>query len=278
MLRVIDSHVHFWDRSRFRYEWLEGAGDPLESDFVPADLVASAPEGAGMVFVQADCRADQAVAEARWVSELADGGAPVLAIVAHAPLETDSRAQLAELATIPRVSGVRRLLQDEAPGFALQPEFVAGVRQLADFSFSMDLCIRAHQLTEVTELVRRCPDVAFVLDHLGKPAIGSEGLGGWEQDIAALAALPNVHCKLSGLLGEAPPDMRTAAALAPWLASALNAFGAERCMFGSDWPVVTAFGDYAQWVAVVDAAVAGASVTEHADVCGGTARRFYRVP
>jgi L-fuconolactonase len=277
MIATLDSHVHFWDRTRFRYEWLEGAGDPLESDFVPADLLASAPDLAGMVFVQADCRADQAVAEARWVSDLAAGGAPVLAIVAHAPLETDCRAQLAELAGVPRVAGVRRLLQDEAPRFALQESFIEGVRHLAEFSFSMDLCIRSHQLAEVTELVLQCPDVEFVLDHLGKPVIGPDGPSEWATDLAALAALPNVHCKLSGLLGEAPPEMRSPSALSPWLAVALEEFGADRCMFGSDWPVVTAFGDYADWFDVVDTALAGASAAERADVFAGTARRFYRV-
>jgi L-fuconolactonase len=277
MTDIVDSHVHFWDRTRFRYDWLAGAGDPLEADFGPADLLAAAPELSGMVFVQADCRADQAVAEARWVSELADSGAPVRAIVAHAPLELGSRVQLAELTRISRVVGIRRLLQDEGPGFALQEAFVDGVRRLADFSFSMDLCIRAHQLTEVTELVTRCPEVQFVLDHLGKPVVGPDGPGDWATELRALADRPNVQCKLSGLLGEAPPAMRSPAALAPWIQTALEAFGTDRCMFGSDWPVLTAFGEYADWLAVVDTALAGASPEERADVFADTASRFYRI-
>lgn len=277
MTDVLDAHVHFWDRTRFRYAWLDDVPPELAPDFGPDELRVAAPALSGAVFVQADCRAEQSLAEARWVSGLAAAGAPVRAIVAHAPLEADSRDALIALSGVPGVRGIRRLLQDEGAGFALQPAFVAGVQRLAEFSFSFDLCIRSHQLAEVTELVSRCPDVAFVLDHLGKPVVSAEGLGRWEADLAALAELPNVSCKLSGLLGEAPAELRTAADLAPWIDHALAVFGPDRCMFGSDWPVLDLFGDYAGWLDLMTTATAALPPDDRAAVFAGTAHRVYRI-
>jgi L-fuconolactonase len=267
--------VHFWNRDRFRYDWLEG--EPvLGRSFLPAELLAEPGAPDALVFVQADCRADESLAEARWVSAMRAEGVPIAGIVAHAALEDDCADHLDDLGETAGVVGVRRLLQDESPGFALSPGFVRGVRLLARHSFSMDLCIREHQLSEVTRLVRLCPDVEFVLDHLGKPAIGPGGPGAWAADLAELAAEPNVSCKLSGLMGEAPSELRSPAALAPWLEHALEVFGAERCMFGSDWPVLTAFDGYANWLDVVETALAGATTQERAAVRWGTAARVYR--
>lgn len=276
---LVDSHVHLWDRSRFDYAWLATESGALGRDFLPADLLGEVAhphvDFAGAVFVQADCRADQALAEAAWVSGLADAGAPIIGIVAAAQLETGDTDGLAALSNIPRVVGVRRLLQDEKPGFAVQDEFVAGVRSLAGYGFTMDLCIRQWQLPEATALVEACPEVAFVLDHLGKPTISSDAFAGWAEDLAALAHLPNVHCKLSGLMTEAPDDMRTPATLRRWLDHAVEVFGAERCMFGSDWPVLTLAGSYRWWVDLVLELVDDLSPAESLRVLNGTALATY---
>ena len=275
--------MHFWDRRRFDYAWLAGAGPALERDFRPDDL---APELAplvesgpvSLVFVQADCRSNQGAAEAAWVHGLAAAGAPVLAVVAHASLERgdDCAAELDELVReAPLVSGVRRLLQDEPPGFVTDASLAAGVRLLASRGLTMDLCVRQHQLDQVAELVEGCPDVLFVLDHLGKPRIADEELGAWATDISRIAALPNVRCKLSGLLSEAPPERRTSTALRPWLDHALGAFGPERCMFGSDWPVLTGAGGYDQWHEIVLGAISGLTEAERNRVLSGTAAATY---
>ena len=280
---LVDSHVHFWDRRRFHYEWLDGASPALQRDFLPEDL---APElwsltrvrAAGLVFVQADCRSDQGAAEVEWVHQLAQSGADVLAVVAHVPLHdglgcAPGLEHLVE--TAPLVSGVRRLLQDEPPGFVTDPSLVAGSRLLARHGLAMDLCVRQHQLGEVVELVDQCPDVLFVLDHLGKPRVTAEAFGPWAAEMTRLAERPHVRCKLSGLMSEAPPDRRTTTALRPWLELALEAFGTSRCMFGSDWPVLTDVSSYQAWCETVLDTIAVLSDEERGWVLSGTASATY---
>jgi L-fuconolactonase len=278
----VDSHVHFWELSRFDYRWLEGEGNPLRRDHLPDELCDDAAQARGLdlsaaVFVQADCRADQAAGEVAWVHELARAGAPVLAIVAHAALErgTDCDGELSELAAAPLVAGVRRLLQDEPPGFATSAMFVEGVRQLAAHRLSMDLCVRQYQLDEVARLVEACPDVVFVLDHLGKPVITPDHYEPWAAAMTRLAELPNVRCKLSGLATEASADARTTGALRPWLEHALETFGPDRCMVGSDWPVVTTATTYARWFDVLLDVMSEVSARDRARVLRMTAQETY---
>lgn len=276
---TIDSHVHFWDPGRLDYSWLAGEPD-LSRRFTPDDLDTGGVALEGLVFVQADCRAEQAAEEVAWVRSLAEAGTPVLGIVAHAPLETGRacRAVLATYSADPLVVGVRRLVQDEPPGFALGPEFVEAVRLLPDFGLSLDLCVRAHQLGEVTRLVEMCPDVTFVLDHLGKPPVTGDDLGPWADDLARLAELPHVSCKLSGLASEATPPARTSRVLLPYLEHALDAFGPDRCLFGSDWPVSRPVVDYRAWHDLVVGACARWGPDGRAQVLSGNARRIYGLP
>ena len=280
---LVDSHVHFWDRGRLHYEWLAGGSTALQRDFLPEDLVPelvalTRVSPAGLVFVQADCLPEQGDAEVAWVHELARSGAAVLAVVAHAPLEKGLGCEpgLERLVgTAPLVSGVRRLLQDEPPGFVTDPSLVAGVQLLARHGLAMDLCVRQHQLGEVVDLVDRCPDVLFVLDHLGKPRMTTEDLAPWAATLTRLAERPNVRCKLSGLMSEAPPGRRTTSGLRPWLEHALSAFGPRRCMFGSDWPVLTGVASYPQWCDIVLDTLAELSEEERRWVLSGTATATY---
>ena len=197
----VDGHLHFWDPDRFHYRWLRGDRH-LDRAFLPEHLDA---EPAGIVVVQADCLPAESAREAAWIQDLAARGTPVAAIVAHVALEDPAAAAagLADLAHVPLVTGVRRLLQDEPAGFARRPEFVAGVRLLARHGMTMDLCLRRHQIAEVTALVQDVPEVTFVLDHLGKPRVAATLDAAWARDIRDLAALPNIYCKLSGLATEA---------------------------------------------------------------------------
>lgn len=274
---VIDSHAHFWDRSRFDYRWLDEADPALSGTFLPEGLLANGVDVAGIVFVQADCRADQAGDEAAWVNGLADAGAPIQAIVAGAGLERGAAAatELTRLSVIRRVTGVRRLLQDEPAGFCAQPDLVDGVRLLAEYGFSMDLCIRQRQLPEATALVAQVADVQFVLDHLGKPRISDSAFDEWQTDIARLAAHPNVSCKLSGLMTEAPAGNGGPELLIPWVRHAIEVFGPARCLFGSDWPVLTTAGSYDDWHAIVTEAMHGLSPSEAQRIMRGTALERY---
>jgi predicted TIM-barrel fold metal-dependent hydrolase len=279
----VEHHVHFWDRRLFQYEWLEGESPALQRDFLPDDLATeraslASVRPAGLVFVQADCRSDQSTDEVAWIHRLAASGADVLAVVAHAPLHEGSGCEpgLEQLVgTAPLVAGVRRLLQDEPPGFLADPALVAGVRLLARHGLTMDLCVRQHQLDEVVDLVDRCPDVLFVLDHLGKPRVTTEYLTPWAASLTRIAARPNVRCKLSGLMSEAPPHRRTTSALRPWLEHALAAFGPDRCMFGSDWPVLAGVASYHQWCQTVLDLIVELPEEERALVLSDTATATY---
>ena len=280
---LVDSHVHFWDRRRFDYAGCRTRAPPCSvtsspRTWPPSSLSLTRVRPAGLVFVQADCRSEQSAAEVEWVHQLARSGADLLAVVAHAPLEqgVGCEPELERLVrTAPLVTGVRRLLQDERPGFLTDPSLVAGTQILARHGLAMDLCVRQHQLDEVVELVDQCPDVLFVLDHLGKPRVTTEAFGSWAAALTRLAERPNVRCKLSGLMSEAPPGRRTTSALRPWLEHALAAFGPSRCMFGSDWPVLADVASYHLWCEIVLDAIAGLSEEQRRSVLSGTATATY---
>jgi len=239
---MIDAHIHFWDPERLHYAWLE-ALPPLHRPFGPTEV-----EAEGFVFVQADCRDDEAWAEVEWVTALAERH-PILGIVAYAPVH--AHADLEALASHPLVVGVRKLLQGEPDALLGSDTLVEGVRALAEHGLTFDACVTHEQLPFVTRLAARCPDVTIVLDHLGKPDVAHHRLDPWRADLEALAAHANVVCKLSGLTTEADHAAWTPADLAPYLEHALACFGPDRCLFGSDWPVATLATSYERWVDVV---------------------------
>lgn len=245
---IVDSHLHFWDPEVLRYAWLEGFPS-IRRRFGPEEWTAASSglEIGQFIFVQADCAHDQGLAEVEWVVSLAD---PRLAgIVAFAPLERGRAAKpmLEALASKLLVKGIRRLIQGEAEGFARRADFQEGVRLLAEFGFSFDLCLKHHQLGETLELVAACPKVSFVLDHIAKPDIRQGLRQPWEGEIAALAKFPNVSCKISGMITEADWQHWTSADLRPYLDHVLECFGEDRLLFGGDWPVLNLAGAYQRW-------------------------------
>lgn len=247
---LIDTHLHLWDPQHLRYGWL--AGNPvLNQRYVLPEFRAATAmaEVVGAVFVQCDCAPEQSLAEARWVAQLAGEEPRIRGIVARAALERGAAArdELVELAALPLVRGIRRIIQGEPAGFCARPDFVAGVRLLGGFGFSFDLCLRRDQLGEAAELARACPEVRFVLDHGGNPDIAGRRLEPWASGLAAIAKLPNVVCKLSGLPTVADKERWTTADLAPTVDHLLTAFGPTRLLFGGDWPVVLLAASYQRW-------------------------------
>jgi len=278
---IVDTHVHFWAPGRLRYPWLDDEPE-LNRPFLPGDYRAAVPpvNVEALVFVQADTLPEQGLDEVAWVESLAARTPIIQGMVAFAPLEQGADVQpiLEELHGRPLVRGVRRLLQSEPdPEFCLRAGFVEGVRLLARYDLSFDICIFHHQLPGVLELVRRCPDVRFVLDHIGKPAIRDAILDPWREHIRTLAAMPNVYCKLSGLVTEADHARWTAADLQPYIEHVIECFGFDRVMFGSDWPVQVLATDYPRWVETLEQAVAGASENEKRRLFVENGRRFYRL-
>jgi len=276
MDRLIDAHIHFWDPDARHHDWLGEAPAQLRRRFVPADVEFGPRVPDGLIFVEADRRADEVLSEVDWVSTIARDAVPIVGIVAHAPLEQGSPVEplLEQLARRQLVVGVRRLLQDEPPALLADPALVEGTRLLAARGLSSDLCIRMEQLPAATKLVRACPETSFVLDHLAKPAVGQRFPGTWAEDLREMAACPNVSCKLSGLTTETAPGWRPAD-LIPYLRHAIDAFGPERCLFGSDWPVALLGTSYEGWLEVVLEATGDLGGSERAGILGENAVRIY---
>lgn len=278
-LRVIDAHVHFWDPSVLRYPWLEGEAD-LAGSFRPSDFSPlTSGDVDAVVFVEANVAPGQAAQEVAWVNDLADMEPRIAGIVAFVDLLDESRrdAALAAMSRTARVIGVRHNIQHQPAGFALQPAFVRGVQAVGASGLPFDLCITADQLDEVIDLVQRCPDVTFVLDHCGKPAIRDDAYDAWARDLERLASNAHVSCKISGLLTEARDDQRSADGLARWIERAHDCFGAERLLYGSDWPVSTLGGGALRWRAIVDAITASWPGAERQALFADNASRIYGI-
>ena len=278
MERVVDTHVHAWDTARLEHPWL--SREPaLPRRFLPAELDCGGVRVEAAVLVEADCRPDQADAETAWLLDLAREDPRVRGVVAAVPLEHGAACagRVEELAADPLVVGVRRLLQDEPAGFAVQAGLVEGTWLLAGTGLVSDLCVRARQLAEVTRLAAMCPEVTFVLDHLGKPEIAA-GAGSparqWASGLAGLASLPNVVCKLSGLTTQAAPGTPREP-LVTHLRYAVDCFSPARCLFGSDWPVASETATYRGWYETVRAAVSDLGDDEQAGIMQGNAARVY---
>lgn len=256
-MRVVDSHLHLWDPWELEYGWLEGAmaGRFAEEELFEEQLPGVAEEVA--IFVQAETVERAFIDEVSWVEEIADA-AGVVAIVAGARLDrgADTAEHLERLAAHERVVGVRHLLQAERAGLAASARFIEGARLVAARGWTFDACVHAHQISDVTALAETVPELRIVLDHLGKPAIGTAEAplrpsAEWLRDLHALGRQPRAHVKLSGLPAETGGDW-TDAQVIPFLDAALEAFGAERLLWGSDWPVSsvdTAYrtGSRARW-------------------------------
>jgi L-fuconolactonase len=281
-LPIVDAHVHLWNPKQFSMPWLAdiprlnrpyGLQDYREQT---QDLPITA-----MVYIEVGVEPREALREARHVVDLAREEPRLQAIVAAAPVERGDavREHLGSLVSIsPLIKGVRRNLQDEAePDFCLQPDFVAGVRLLAEFNLSFDLCIKHWQLPYVIELVRCCPDTAFILDHLGKPGIKQQLLDPWQTDLRKLAGLPNVVCKISGMVTEADHEGWQPADLEPYINVVLEAFGEERVLFGSDWPVALLASPYHRWYETLQALTARLPVSARRKLWAENAQRFYRM-
>jgi L-fuconolactonase len=278
---IVDAHVHLYDPGVIRYGWMTGK-PAVDGPHLMADLDAArgAVEIEALVWVEVDADPGQHLQEAAFVEGLARGDRRIRAIVAHAPLERGAAVtpDLEKLASHDLTRGIRRLLQDEADdAFCLRSGFVEGVRLLARFDLGFDLGIRHRQLASAVELARQCPDVRFVLDHIGKPGIRDGLMEPWRTHIVELAALPNVWCKLSGLITEADHRNWTREQLRPYIDHVIERFGLGRVMFGSDWPVSEQTHRYAQWVEIVDWALTGACEDERHRLFCDNATAFYRL-
>ena len=279
-MTVMDAHHHVWDLAVRDQPWL--AGDEMAAirrNFGADDLrpAAAAAGVTATVLVQTVTVA----AETPEMLALAAGDPLIRGVVGWTDLTArDVADQLARLVEAPggdHLAGLRHQVQEEPdPGWLRRPDVIAGLRAVADAGLAYDLILRPHQLAAATYAAQSVPQLSFVLDHGGNPPVAAGALEPWAAAVRALAACPNVTCKLSGLVTVAAPGAPPAA-LRPVADVILGAFGANRVMFGSDWPVCLLASDYPGVMELARTLTAGLSEAERAAVFAGTAARVYRI-
>jgi len=273
----IDAHQHFWIYRPEEYEWIDDSLTALRRDFLPADLEPQLGGSGfrGSVAVQAR----QSLEETRWLLELADRFPSILGVVGWVDLRSpEVRSQLKSFAHHPKLVGIRHIVQSEPDDrFLLQPDFLRGIAALEEFDLAYDILIYTRHLPVAAEFVERFPRHRFVLDHLAKPPIKSGEIAGWERGIRRLSAFPNVYCKLSGLVTEADWQTWTPAQITPYLDVAVECFGPERLMIGSDWPVCLAAASYERVMNVVKNYIDERNPEWIEGILGDNAARFWRL-
>jgi L-fuconolactonase len=282
-MELIDAHHHVWNLAAHEQPFLRLPGnEPLLRDFGEADLLplASAAGVTATVVVQTVAE----ISESRELLELAARSDLIDAVVGWVDLQADAVGEdVGEFLARPGgrlLRGIRHpVLIEDDPEWLLRPAVLRGLRAVGAAGLCFDLVVPAEVLTAATEAAAACPEVVFVLDHMGIPAMGPRPDERWKRDIRSMAALPNTVCKLSGILGEPPPAGAPAGVshLIPFYDVALEAFGPQRLMFGSDWPVCILPSSYAGVVAAAMALTAGLSPDDRSAVFAGTARQVYRL-
>jgi L-fuconolactonase len=271
----IDAHVHFWRYAASEYPWIESRMAALQRDFMPGDAWREMPRAGVDACVAVQVR--QTLEETRWLLTLADEYPFIAGVVGWVDLRSgDLDAQL-DSVKHPKLVGVRHIVQAEPDDFLQDEYFRRGIARLGHHGLAYDILLYARQLPAAIDFAAACPDGRFVLDHLGKPDIRANGFDAWRRDLDRIAALPNVAAKLSGLVTEADWNRWTIEDLHRYVNAALDRFGPDRLMMGSDWPVCTLAGQYDEVLDVVRTAISGRPAEEQDAILGGTAKRFWRL-
>lgn len=279
-MRRIDAHQHFWRIDRGDYGWLTPALAPIYRDFGPEDLEwhLSAAGFRETIVVQAA----PTVAETGFLLEIAETCHFVAGVVGWVDMEAENAAEvIALLAENPLLRGIRPMIQDiPDPDWMLKPELAHSFDAIATSGLAFDALVKPEHLDNLAFLCNRHPDLRVVVDHGAKPDIahwkvGGEEFGQWADGIEKVAAT-GANCKMSGLMTEAAAGCSTED-LQPYTDVLLAAFGSDRMLFGSDWPVVQLASSYARWWSMVLVLLSGLSEKEQIAVLGGNAARFYRI-
>lgn len=276
---VIDAHQHFWDLDLpFEYDWLAlPQNAAIHRDRMPRDL-ATEMRIAGVdqsIVVQTQ----HDLEENRWALALADQHPWIAGVVGWVDLASDEcESQLKQFRSNPRFVGVRHVTQDEPDeNFIVSPPVMRGLKVLEKYGVPFDLLFYARHLRHTPTLAAELPNLPMVIDHLAKPEIKRGEIDHWRSELQRAAKFPNVYCKLSGMVTEADWRRWRPADLQPYVDAAVESFGADRCMFGSDWPVCELAASYSDVVAALREAVSKLSSAEQESIFGGTAKRFYRL-
>lgn len=275
-MKIIDTHLHLIDKTKFEYPWL--ADEPgLNRNFSLAEYrqQATAAGIVAMLHMEVDVAEADQDRETEWAASI---DPDVIGVIAGCRPEYKSFPdQLDRLAANPKVRGLRRTFHFTPDRLAQQPIFVHNIRRLAEVGLTYDLCALPHQLGIITELAAHAPDVQFIVDHCGIPNVRDGEWTPWSDHIRSLAALPNVACKISGVIAYGHPTEWTVADLRPFVEHAIASFGWQRVVWGSDWPVCSKTADLTQWVNATHELVAGSSEDEKEALFWRNAERLYRL-
>lgn len=271
---VIDSHQHFWVYDEERDSWITPEMEKIRKNFLPADLepVLKANGIDGCVAVQAD----QSNQETEFLLQMAESNDFIKGVVGWIDLRADNLYDRLEVCSqFEKLKGFRHVVQGEPDGFLEQPDFIKGVRQLTAFNFTYDILVYPTQLEASYTFAKQLPNVRFVLDHIAKPYIKKGEIEGWAKDIKKLAELSNVSCKVSGMVTEADWYNWKNEDFTPYLDVIFEAFGANRILFGSDWPVCLVAAEYGAMKDILSSYVEKLSKDEQKKVWGDNAVKFY---
>ncbi|WP_162054572.1 amidohydrolase family protein [Pontibacter pamirensis] len=276
-MQKVDAHQHFWKFDPVRDSWITDDMASIRRDFGPEDLQPLLQQHGfdGCVAVQAD----QSEAENEFLLTYADTYDFIKGVVGWVDLRAANvQERLEHFAQFRKLKGFRHVLQGEPDrALMLQPDFKRGISQLSRFGFTYDILIFPDQLRYAKELVAAFPEQPFVTDHLAKPNIKSQEMETWASDMKAIAAHENVHCKLSGMVTEADWRHWKKEDFSPYLDVVTEAFGTNRIMYGSDWPVCLVAARYEDVLSIVEDYFLAFSHTEQAAFFGGNASRFYKL-
>ncbi|GGZ92732.1 amidohydrolase family protein [Algibacter mikhailovii] len=274
---VIDSHQHFWHYEPAKHSWIDDDMSAIRRDFLPADLQKVYRENGidACVAVQAD----QTLVETDFLIDLADKNDFIKGVVGWVDLRNESvNTDLEKYSHHQKVKGFRHVVQGEPDhNFLLRSNFSRGISALEKYNYTYDILIFPHQLGATLEFVKRFPNQKFVIDHMAKPYIKDGFFDGWANQMQAIAKYENVFCKVSGMITEADYNTWTEAQLSPYLDLVFSAFGTDRILYGSDWPVCLVAGNYNQVKNIVTNFIAALSEDEKAKVMGENAIKFYNL-
>jgi L-fuconolactonase len=272
---TIDSHHHFWQYDPAQYDWIVDSMSVLRRDFLPDDLRRRTAQAGVDSVVSVQAR--QTLDETWWLLSLAKRHDFIRGVVGWVPLASpDLRRDLESLAREHKLVGMRHVVQGEPDeNFILRDDFNRGVAALLDFGLRYDILIFERHLPQTIRFVDRHPGQLFVLDHVAKPRIKAREIEPWRENIAELARRDNVYCKVSGMVTEADPRNWTPEQVRPYFDVVLEAFGPDRLMFGSDWPVCLVGIDYQRWGEIVRGWTESLTTSEQDRIFGGTAVEAY---
>jgi predicted TIM-barrel fold metal-dependent hydrolase len=279
-MQIVDTHQHLWNLDLFRYAWLQQL-PVLNRSFGMNDYLG-ATNGLLIeksVHLEADVDEQFMLEETRQLLRLADrADNPLDGVVACGrPESKEFRSYLDNILGHKKLKGIRRVLHTQPDELSQSETFIESVHSLAGHDLSFDICVLVRQLPLAIRLVSRCPDVTFILDHCGVPQVREKILDPWRANIREIAGLPNVCCKISGLVAYADPKNWTAEDLRPYVDHAIECFGWDRVMFGSDWPVCTLSASFRQWVEVLLLLTRSAGEANQKKLFHDNAIRVYRL-